>query len=81
MCPPGASAVVDSGQWTIDSLNGNYRLVFANFNVRSRNETFPGAEQSPGTWVVPVVKTITGELQLEVDGDIGWHYTKKPSRP
>ena len=75
--PAGAPAVVDSGQWHVDSLYDNYRLVFATFTMRARNETFPGAPQGPGTWIVNVDKTITGKIRLDVDDDIGWFYEKR----
>jgi hypothetical protein len=79
--PAGAPAIIDSGQWRIDSRNGSYRLVFTKFIMRARNESFPGAQQPRGTWVVTVDKTITGKLQLEVDGDIGWYYVKEQGVP
>lgn len=75
--PIGASAIVDSGRWRFEPFDDGHRLVFTDFSMRARNRTFPGMPQSAGTWVVPLERTITGKLQLEVDDDLGWYYVKQ----
>src|SRR5436309_6757866 len=74
--PPGGAALTDSGRWTIDTVEGVELIVFDNFVLRFRNETFPDLVQPPGYWPVRAERGITGRVRLNADRDLGWFYEK-----
>jgi hypothetical protein len=74
---PTEPAVVDSGAWTFQVVDGEPAVEFLDFTVRSRRETFPQSPIRRGTWVAFIERGFDRRVRFSVDDDLGWMYVQK----
>jgi len=72
---PGEAPVSDTGQWQLEPVAGEERIVFAKLRAK-----WPGLreESPPGYWPVRTVLGAGGQVRLPVDEDLGWAYVRLP---
>jgi hypothetical protein len=71
-----ATAVTDSGRWSINTLDGDRLITFAQFTPRWRTESSPSEARPTGWWPVQAERTLGGTVRLPVDDDFGWAYVR-----